>query len=102
MMLSYQGYTRLISFASVHQAVKAEKLLTQSGIPAYALPTPREIDISCGQCLLFAAEQELVILDRLAASRVCWSKLFSRTLAGDNVYVYEKITEYGGKRWNNC
>ena len=102
-MLSYQGYNRLISFTSVHQAVKAEKVLAQSAIPAYALPTPREIDISCGQCLLFAAEQEQVILDRFADARVCWSKLFSRTLTGDNVYVYEKINEYdGGKLWNNC
>ncbi|WP_170233372.1 DUF3343 domain-containing protein [Sporomusa termitida] len=80
----------------MHQAVKAEKLLAQNGIPAYALPTPREIDISCGQCLLFAARQEHLIFNLFAAARVRWSKLFSRALAGDNVYVYEKITEYGG------
>jgi hypothetical protein len=70
--------------------------LAQNGIPAYALPTPREIDISCGQCLLFAARQQDLILSLFAAARVRWSKLFSRTLAGDTVYIFEKITEYGG------
>ncbi|MDF2568798.1 MAG: hypothetical protein K0R55_402 [Sporomusa sp.] len=62
----------------------------------YVLPTPREIDISCGQCLLFSAKQQTALLSQLAVAKVRWSKLFSRTLIGDGVYVYEKIAEYGG------
>ncbi|HWR44072.1 DUF3343 domain-containing protein [Sporomusa sp.] len=85
-----------MSFASIHQAIKAEKILAQNGIPSYALPTPREIDISCGQCLLFAAKQQDTLLSLFAATKVRWSKLFSRTSAGDSVYIFEKITEYGG------
>ncbi|WP_371381824.1 DUF3343 domain-containing protein [Sporomusa aerivorans] len=53
--MTYPHYDRLISFESVHQAVKAEKVLDRQGIAVAALPTPREIAISCGQCLLFVA-----------------------------------------------
>jgi hypothetical protein len=59
------------------------------------LPTPREIDISCGQCLLFLALQQADIIRLFAADKVRWSKLFSRTAVGQ-VYIYEKITEFGG------
>ena len=85
----------MISFDSVQHAIKAEKLLEQNGIACYALPTPREIDISCGQCLLFAAGQQAEIIRLFVAGKVRWSKLFSRTAAGQN-YIYEKIAEYGG------
>ncbi len=85
----------MISFASVHQAIKAEKVLEQNGISVYALPTPREIDISCGQCLLFAAGRQAEILALLTVAHVRWSKLFSRAQA-EKVYIYEKLSEYGG------
>ena len=85
----------MISFDSVHQAIKAEKILGQNGISVYALPTPREIDISCGQCLLFAAGRQAEILALLAAAHVRWSKLFSRTQA-EKACIYEKLSEYGG------
>ena len=75
--------------------MKAEKVLDRQGIAVAALPTPREIAISCGQCLLFAAGQQEEILKLLAAAHVRWSKLFSRTRV-ETVYIYEKITEYGG------
>ncbi|WP_084576722.1 DUF3343 domain-containing protein [Sporomusa malonica] len=86
----------MVSFASIHQAIKAEKMLAENGIMIYALPTPRVIDISCGQCLLFSAKQQTALLSLLAKFKVRWSKLFSRTLIGDGLYIYEKITEYGG------
>ena len=84
-------YDRLISFASVHHAIRAEKLLADSGIKVMALPTPREIDISCGQCLLFHSEYQLQLLDVLIEGKVLWSKLFSR-----DGRTYEKLAEYEG------
>lgn len=42
------------------------------------IPTPREIDISCGQCLLFAAADQEAVLALLAGGKVQWSKLFLR------------------------
>ncbi|WP_425061463.1 DUF3343 domain-containing protein [Sporomusa carbonis] len=94
--MTYQDYDRLLSFDSVHHAIKAEKILSDAGIPAYALPTPRQIDISCGQCLLFAAAQENKLLSLLTGHKVRWAKLFSRVPAGNGTYIYEKINDYGG------
>lgn len=77
--------------------MKAEKILEQNEIIAQALPTPREIDISCGQCLLFMARQQAAIIQIFAINKVRWSKLFSRTTAGQ-IFIYEKIADYGGLR----
>lgn len=44
---------RLIVFDSVHHAIRAERLLLQSGIAAEMIPTPREISASCGQSVAF-------------------------------------------------
>lgn len=84
---------RLLTFVSVHQAVRAEKLLGQAGIAVMAIPTPREIDLSCGQSLLFFSCDELQVLAVLAGGRVQWGKLFSRD--GQN-RLYEKIRESEG------
>lgn len=82
---------RLISFASVHHAIRAEKLLAAAGIRIVALPTPREIDISCGQCLLFNSACQEQVLEILKDGQAQWSKLFSRQQDGK---VYEKLSEY--------
>lgn len=58
-----------------------------------ALPTPREISISCGQCLLFQADCQEEALTILKKAGVHWSKLFSRDTSGK---IYEKLAEYEG------
>ena len=83
----------MLSFASVHQMIKAEKLLLGAGIKVTAIPTPREIDVSCGQCLLFDAAHAGKALALLRENRVRWSKLFSRD---GRRRVYEKLKDYGG------
>ena len=93
MVATYPEYDRLLSFASVHHALRAEKLLTAAGLAVAAVPTPREVDISCGQCLLFAAACEQAALELLAANRVRWAKLFRRD--GVNK-TYEKLRDQGG------
>ena len=87
-----EAQDRLISFASVHQAIKAETLLARAGLAVTPLPTPREISVSCGQCLLFAAKDQNQVLAILELHGVVWSKLFSRELR-----VYELLCEYGRK-----
>ena len=82
-----------MSFASVYQAIRAENLLAEAKITVLAIPTPREIDISCGQCLLFLAADEPRVLALLSAGQVTWSKLFFRNGA---IRVYEKMKEFGG------
>jgi hypothetical protein len=83
----------LLSFASVYQAIRAENLLAEAEIAVLAIPTPREIDISCGQGLLFFAVDEPRVLALLDACGVTWSKLFARDGAAR---VYEKMKEFEG------
>lgn len=81
----------LISFISVHDAVRAEHLLTEAGIKVAARPTPREIDLSCGHSLLLAAADQPAAFAVLAENSASWSKLYRRVAAR----VWEKISEYG-------
>ncbi len=82
---------RLISFVSVHDAVRAEYLLTAAGIKVAARPTPREIDLSCGNSLLLSAADQPAALAVLAENTARWSKLYRRVAAR----MWEKISEYG-------
>lgn len=59
-----------------------------------ALPKPREIDINCGQCILFLYEQENEVMAILRNKNVFWAELYSRD--GKNK-EYEKIAEYEDK-----
>ena len=81
----------MITFVSVHQIMRAEKLLADAGIKVLAIPTPREIDVSCGQCLLFDADFEAKVFRVLEEAKVQWSKLFSRD---GKQRIYEKLREY--------
>lgn len=81
----------LISFISVHDAVRAEHLLDEAGIKVAARPTPREIDLSCGHSLLLAADDQAAALAILAGNAARWSKLYRRVSAR----AWEKISEYG-------
>lgn len=84
----YIDYNRLLSFVSVHHAIRAEKILVKAGIDVVALPTPREIDISCGQCLLFAAVDQKQVMYTLKEGQVQWSRLFKRNIEDR---IYEEI-----------
>ena len=84
----YQSYDRLLSFASVHHSIRGEKLLLAAGIMVVTLPTPREIDVSCGQCLLFTAMDQQKVLLILSDHQVLWSKLFKRNIQDQ---VYEEL-----------
>lgn len=87
-MVIYPNFDRLMSFASVHHEIRAERLLLAAGMTVMALPTPREIDISCGQCLLFEAVDEDMLVKILQDHHVIWSKLFKRNIQDR---VYEEI-----------
>ena len=81
-----------MSFASVHQAIKGERVLRLAGINADSRPTPREISISCGQCLLLATSDQDQALAILKKAGVVWSKLYSHD---KQQRLYELLAEYG-------
>ena len=85
------NFDYLISFVSVHAAVRAEHLMGEAGIKVAARPTPREIDLSCGHSLLLAADDKAAALAVLTENAARWSKLYHRVSAR----VWEKISEYG-------
>ena len=89
----YATYDRLLSFASVHHMLRAEKILAAAGITIADMPTPREVDVSCGQCLLFHAGDEEKVMTLLADSQIIWSKLFCRNGPAKK---YKKLAEWGG------
>lgn len=74
---------RLITFPSVHQALRGERSLGQAGVRFRGLPTPRIIDRSCGQALLFAAVEEAVVLGIFAKQSVEWGALFAVERTGE-------------------
>ena len=80
-----------ITFASVHYALRARRVLERAGVTAELLPVPRDIDLSCGQCLHMPAaalEKALALLQRQS---VPWSGVY-RPLGRR---LYEQI--YGGE-----
>ncbi|MDT8903321.1 DUF3343 domain-containing protein [Anaeroselena agilis] len=84
-------YDLLFTFISVHDAVRAEHLLAGAGLETIARPTPREIDLSCGQSLLLKGADQAAALEVLAANAARWSLLYRRL----SDRVWEKIREYG-------
>lgn len=46
----------LITFDSVHQAMKTEDILINEEIKCRTIPTPREITTSCGLSIIFEEE----------------------------------------------
>ncbi len=87
----YEEYNRLLSFCSIRHAIRAEELLSQAAIRVAAVPIPREINITCGQCILFMDEQESQVMAVLRDKNVYWAELFIRDSLNK---VYEKIAEY--------
>jgi hypothetical protein len=90
----YQEYNRLLTFCSVRHAIRAEELLRKAGVKVVSLPIPREIDITCGQCLLFMADQEVQLMAVLRDKNVYWAELFARDGVNKN---YEKLAEFEDK-----
>ena len=85
-------YDRILTFRSVHDAIRAERLLAAAGLQVEAAPTPREISLSCGQSLLFTAADEAAALAVLAGQDARWHKLYRRQAAAR---VYELIQQRG-------
>ena len=87
-MTIYPDYDGLLLFDSVHHAIRAEKLLLAANIKIVSVPTPREIDVSCGQCLLFTLEDHGKIKKIFHDQQLKWKKIFKCNL---QKRVYEEL-----------
>ena len=91
---------RLLTIVSVQQAIRAEKILCSAGLAVEMIPTPRELSLSCGQCLLLSAADAAEGLRLLEAAQVVWGVLYRRTPAPPGEpfrWEYEKLAEKEGK-----
>lgn len=79
----YDEFNRLLSFCSVRQALLAEEVMQRCGLPGALIPTPRKLDIHCGQCMLFPADNEARVLALLQQKNIRWAKLFIRNTVAD-------------------
>ena len=60
----------VIAFASTEQALAAEAMFTQSGLPGRMIPIPSQISAGCGLAWKAEPEQEQPLLDALTWSGV--------------------------------
>jgi len=68
---------RIIVFESIHQAIRAEKMLKNTRIKYEMAPTPREISASCGQSITFDAENLSVLQRLLEEESISFQGIFS-------------------------
>lgn len=76
----------LITFPSVHYAIRAEKVLRERGIEAKTIPTPRDISASCGLSLLLSAEY----VEAIETGEI--------PLEHEALYIYDRIEKKSSKR----
>ena len=56
----------VLTFASTSQAIAAEALFTQKGLPGRTIPVPAQIAAECGLAWKAEPEDKQVLLDALA------------------------------------
>lgn len=76
---------RLVAFDSVHQAIRAERLLLKAGVAVELIPTPREISASCGQSLQFSADATETVRALLERERIVFRGIYAR-VPGQRIY----------------
>jgi len=60
----------ILTFESVHQALRAEKVLLEAGFSVIVLPVPREISSDCGIAIKFSCEEEMRVKTVLEEQKV--------------------------------
>ncbi len=92
MTVLYPDFDCLITFSSVHQAIAAERNFKRASLAHAAMPTPREISVSCGQCLVLERAELDRALKLLEEARLVWNKVFARDA---RQRIYEEIIGKG-------
>lgn len=88
-------WDRLLSFQSVHEAIRAQAIYEEAGLPVKGVPTPRDIDISCGVCLLYYSKDEQQILSLAQDQEIEWSFCYDRSAAENRYTLLNKRQKEG-------
>ena len=62
----------VIAFTSTEQALAAEAMLQQQGLPGRMIPIPSQISAGCGLAWKAETEQQEMLLEALTASGIGW------------------------------
>lgn len=79
----------ILTFHSVHAAIRAERMLKARGLSPDLIPLPREIASDCGFCLLLEAGRE-VATDAALECEAIWKRRSDDGTEGRRK-VYERI-----------
>lgn len=60
----------VVLFYSTNHALRAEKVLTEAGIPCKLIPVPRHLSSDCGVCVRIEQADQQAVLQALQAARV--------------------------------
>ena len=89
---------RLLVFDSVHQAIRAERMLRSKGIALDMAPTPREITASCGQSIAIGNEDEKLVRQMMEAEKVPYRGIYAMDAERG---VYEMLIQEDASTWNS-
>ena len=81
----------IVTFASSHQALAAERQFLGAGLPVELIPVPRQIRSDCGFCLLVQGAEGACERLRACGAQELWR--VTATQAGPSsrkVYSYER------------
>ena len=72
----------VLIFSSIHQVMRAEKLLKGKGIEIDLIPVPREISSDCGVAIELSGDSEAEALSILTENRISVVECYTRDLRG--------------------
>ncbi len=72
----------VLIFSSIHQVMRAEKLLKGKGIEIDLIPVPREISSDCGVAVELSTDSEAESLFILRENRISVVESYTRDLKG--------------------
>lgn len=70
---------RLLTFDSVHQALKAERALRGAGFNVVAVNVPRRLSSDCGIALKFDAAVETEIIKVMTKDNITYKGIYSQS-----------------------
>lgn len=68
--------SRIVTFESVHGALKAEKAIRQAGLTADAISVPRRLSSDCGIALRFGASDEKAVTEELGKQDIAYRGIY--------------------------
>ena len=70
---------KIITFDSVHHALKAERVLRDAGLNVAAVNVPRRLSSDCGIALKFDAAVETQIIKVITKDKIAYKGIYSES-----------------------